>query len=329
MLIRFFRSNFIIQQLIITITALLLWFPAFLKPLAPQTSDSWQPLYNWLASWLSSFPLLSVILAFIILVLSAFYLNLVLAENGFVGRTASAAAFLFVILNSLFPTQTYLSSYILALPILVFTLSVLFKMYEEAENEFNLFNAALGIALLGILDFYLVTLLLWLYVSLFVLRMVRLNEWLIPIIGFIIPFFFLASYFFMRNKLVSQALLLQTQIDAFYFQLPEMPSIFTIIGLVLIVLMFIQSVQIVASPVSDHGIFMRKKKAILNALIFFGFLFLFFNEEALQNSQLMLIPVTAYIGYSWMLYKRYLMPQLYLLLLLLFAFVNQYAGLIS
>ena len=197
-------------------------------------------------------------------------------------------------------------------------------MYESQRNEFNIFNAALAVSLLSMIDIRFIFLLPWLYVSLFVLRIIQLREWLIPLFGLMVPYFFLSVYYFMQNSFLTTGKNWIENVFLFKFSIPSLPSLVDGLSFILVILVFFQSAAIVASPVSDHSIFMRKKKAIINGLIVFALPFLFLYPDNPMQKMLLLLPFVVYIAYSWMLYRRFFWPQLLFLLLTGLAVLNQY-----
>lgn len=328
MLIRFFRSSFLLQNLMVLIVAAVLWLPAFIKPIPPVAAYGLQPIYSGMLSVLQNHVFLSIVIAFLILLFSAFYINAILAANGLIGRVASAAALLLVLFFSFSPRQTVFYPLLLALPLLIYLLSTLFKMYESQGNEFNIFNAASAVSLLSMIDIRFLLLFVWLYVALFMLRIVKLKEWLIPFLGFIVPYFFLAAYFFLRNKLLASVEKWLQTAALYDVTLPAAPSFLDALLLALMLIILIQSILIVASPISDHSIFMRKKKSILNALFLFAIAFLFLNYAQPVHALLFLLPAVIFVAYSWMLYRRFFWPQILVVLFFSLAVLNQYKELL-
>lgn len=329
MLIRFFRSSFLLQNLMVLIVAAVLWLPAFIKPIPPVAAYGLQPIYSGLLAVLQNHAFLSVVIAFMTLLFSAFYINAILAANGLIGRVASAAALLLVLFFSFSPQQTVFYPLLVALPLFIYLLSSLFKMYESQGNEFNIFNAACAMSLLSLIDIRFLLLFVWLYVALFMLRIVKLKEWLIPFVGLIVPYFFLAAYYFFRNNLFASAEKWFQTVAIFHVSLPVAPAILDILLLLLLLTILIQSILMVASPLSDHSIFMRKKKSILNALFLFALAILFLSYAQPMHALLVLLPALIFVAYSWMLYRKFFWPQLFIVLFFGLALLNQYKELLQ
>ncbi|HPE43563.1 MAG TPA: hypothetical protein PKV88_05740, partial [Bacteroidales bacterium] len=73
MLIRFFRSSFAVQYLVVLLIALVMWLPAFLMPpaivLIPDGSGL---LFVLLAEWLNEFTFVAVLVSFLMVLLLIF-----------------------------------------------------------------------------------------------------------------------------------------------------------------------------------------------------------------------------------------------------------------
>jgi hypothetical protein len=179
------------------------------------------------------------------------------------------------------------------------------------------------------IDIRFLLLFVWLYVALFMLRIVKLKEWLIPFLGFIVPYFFLAAYFFLRNTLIASTEKWLQTAALYDVTLPVAPSFMDILLLGLLLIVLVQSILIVASPLSDHSIFMRKKKSILNALFLFAIAILFLNYAQPVHALLFLLPAVIFVAYSWMLYRKFFWPQLFVVLFFGLALLNQYKELLQ
>lgn len=323
MLIKFLRSSFASQYVALVFMALMLWFPAFQHPDIPTQPDAFSPVYNVLFPFLSASPLIATIIAFLLVIVQAFYFNAILASNQLIGRVASAGAFVFVLLFSLSPAQTTMYPLLLALPFILASIHLFFNMFDEKNNETYIFNAAFQISLASLLYFPSIILFFWLFTSLFILRITSLREWIIPFVGLITPYFFLATVYFMMNVLFAKATAYSSLPSMISFDL-KWPGIASLVLLALIIVIVVQSIQIVSSPGVDRNIAIRKKKAIMNALFFISLLMNVYQTESIEQNALYLVPFAVYISFSYMVVKKYFWPQLFLLLLIFLSLFNHF-----
>ena len=104
MLIRFFRSSYIIQYALLAIIAAALWAGAFIQPQnMPEGVEYVTPLYNLLADLLHEFPRIMVSLAFVLILLEAFILNSILIYHDMVPKNSLLPSFIFILLMSSAP----------------------------------------------------------------------------------------------------------------------------------------------------------------------------------------------------------------------------------
>ncbi len=327
MLIKFLRSSFLSQYVFVVFVALLLWFPAFLAPVAPAPPDPYSWMYQFVLQLFSGAPLFSVIFAFSLLLLEAFLLNAVLARYQLIGRVSLLGAFLFVLLMSLLPAQTMLYPMLLAMPLLIIALSFLFKMYETTDNELNLFNVSFLVSLASLFWFPAIVLLVWIYIALLVLAIANLRYWIIPLIGLFTPYLFMAFFFFMRNELIGHATAYLNLFEHLNL-MPDLPAISDLLTFGLMLLIALKAFQIAYSGIVDNNIAIRKRKAIMNALIFSSILLFFFETNHIAHQMLIVLPFVSIMAFSYTYLKKYRRADFFLFLLLLLALLNQYLSLL-
>lgn len=327
MLIRFFRSSFLAQYALIVLTAVVLWFPAFLAPKAPAAPDHYSWFYRWIYDALSGLPSVSVILAFLLVLFQAFFLNAILANFQIIGRVSSLAAFIYVVMMSLSPTQTMLYPMLVAMPLLIYALAIFFRMYERTDNELDIFNVSFLISLASLFWFPAIGLVAWIFLSLLVLAITKLRCWIIPFVGILTPYLFLATAFFLRNELLARS--------STYLNLPALfgfstvlpgPTDLVIFGLML--LMALKAIQIAYSGIVDNNIAVRKRKALLNVLILCSLFLFLFRTPHPAHQMVLLLPISVFMAFSYTYIKQYKKADIFLILLIITALVNQYFSLL-
>jgi hypothetical protein len=324
MLIKFFRSSFLLQYITLILLALTLWFPSFIKPLPAVMPDGYSPVYQLFYPFFSEFPLIATIIAFLLMIFQAFYFNSILASNQLSGRVSSTGAFVFILFMSLSPQQSTMYPLLMAMPFILAAIKRFFMMYDTNENEFNIFNVSLLISLATLVYFPLITLIGWLYFSLFILRISKVREWIIPLIGIFTPYFFLAAFYFLRNILISRFLSFGG-LSENLTPIPQLPpGLLMISMLVLLLIVIFQSLNLIYGRHSDRNIALRKKKAIMNALMFFSILMLFYKLPHPMQHALFLLPSAVYLSHSHMHIKRFFWPQIFLIALILMSFALHY-----
>lgn len=311
----------------IVLTAAVLWLPAFLAPKAPAAPDPYSWFYRWIYDVLSGLPSVSVIIAFLLMLFQAFFLNAVLVNYQLIGRVSSLAAFIYVVLMSLSPAQTMLYPMLVAMPFLIYALSIFFRMYERTDNEMDIFNVSFLISLASLFWFPAISLIIWIFLSLLVLAITRLRCWIIPFVGILTPYLFLATVFFLYNELLARS--------ATYLNIPTLLGLLTafpkptdlmVFGLML--LLALKAIQIAYSGIVDNNIAVRKRKALLNALIISSIPLLLFKASHPAHHLLLVLPFTTFMAFSYTYIKQYRQANFFLMLLIVTALFNHYLSLI-
>ena len=280
-MLRFFRSAFATQYIVIGIIAVLLWIRAFFAPPLMPPPEGPVPLYSLLYSVLNTSPLLACILGFILTLLSAFLLNRLLTRNEVVLKNSSLSALVFIALMSYFPFLLTLHQLSIATLILLMILERLYQSYNRSESLELTYVAGflIGIASLFYLPFILFF--LFLLVSFLLFRNIDWHEWIGSFIGLVTPFIFLSVYYFWFDKWMIKALeykhffLITFDPTAF-----REPGFLILSGILLIFLIF--GLFAVLARLSEKTIEIRKKTILLIWIIPVMVISMFFSASLLK-----------------------------------------------
>jgi len=284
-MIRFFRSSFPAQFIVIGIIAILLWSHAFIHPPSMPSPDGPVPLYSLLYNLLHNFPHLTCILGFILTLISAFLMNSILTTNEIVLKNSSLSALLFIALMSYFPFLLTLHQVSIATLILLMILERLYKSYSKSESlELTYVSGFLiGIASLFYLPF--IFFFFFLLVTFLVFRNIDWHEWVGSFIGLITPFIFLSVYYFWFDKLIIKAheffMFFNISIDPAPFREPTFVILSIIVLLLLLFGLFTG-----LSRLSERTIEIRKKTSLLIWLIPIMVLSIFISANLMRYHML-------------------------------------------
>ncbi len=294
-MIRFFRSSFLVQYLALFFLAFGLWMPAFLNPQPAPPAFNSEPIFRLLAAPLASFPLISLLFAFVLMLFSGYVFNSMLCLHGLIPRTSVFGLFFWVLASGSVPATMSFQPLWPAMLFLLFSLNLAFSMYEQESNSFKLFNFGIMISISGLTNASAWILLLWVFAVLLVLRVSRLREWMIPMLGFFIPLLYLLVFWFLQNKLFTN---LPRFLLAFCegISVPQVPSALQIIILAFLILMVINALSFNYSKLADRNIAVRKRKAMLNALLFIALGALFLRNGSLESNAFFIIPFSAHLA---------------------------------
>ncbi len=201
MLIRTFKAGYLINIILFIIISLLLWLHAFIEPQPMIVENNYGLIYHYL-NFMALLPAhLVTVVAFGFVLLQAIMLNAVVADNPVFSRSTYLPALVYVILMSYLQRQQTIHPVLIANFFLILSLKNLSKIYGKTDDFKESFNASFWIAVASMIQFPLVLLMFFVWFSFIIYRLSKWREWVISILGFIAPYIFLLSIFFLTDEL--------------------------------------------------------------------------------------------------------------------------------
>lgn len=204
MLIRIFKIAHWYTPLLMLAVGALLWLDVFINPAAAisKISDTGGPFYEILRPLLTDYPIVSVTLSFILLVVQAILLNLVATSKSFTERFSALPGLFYLVLMCSTSIMIAPHPVLFANLFLILALDKLFDVQQEEHVAKQVFNTGFMIALAALFHYPAIVFLLALIASIFVFYLVSFRTIIAAIIGFITPFAFLALYYYITDMLV-------------------------------------------------------------------------------------------------------------------------------
>ena len=106
----------------------------------------------------------------------------------------------YLLITSLFPEWNFFSAPLLVNTLLIFLLSALLKSYNMQQVKGLVFNMGLAAGIATFLYSPAIIFIIWMLLSMMIMRPFRINEWLICILGIFTPYYFYAVYLFLGNE---------------------------------------------------------------------------------------------------------------------------------
>ncbi len=206
MFIKFFKSSFFIQYLVIGITGLGLWVSAFLNPPGMPAPEVPVPLYTVIYNLLSQMPFLATGLGFTIVIAETYWLTRILSYHELVLKNSSLSALVFLVMMSFLPGQLTLNPINIALGFMILILYHLLISYNRPEHLDRIFAAGFFTAIASM--FYLPFILWFIFViiSFLVFRAGNWRAWMAAITGLLTPFIYLGVWYFWHDEFITRAL---------------------------------------------------------------------------------------------------------------------------
>lgn len=324
MLIRFFRSSFLVQYVALLILGIALWAPAFLRPEVslPETGLV-SPLFQFLAGLLPPVPWLPGLAGLILVFAIALVLNSIFIYHDMVPKNSLLPALLFTLFMS--SGKDYLTLYpalLAALP-MTFFLHQVYMLYDDQEN----LNRALTIGILGALSSLLYTplmvMVLFVWIVFLIYRMLHWREWLIALIGFCLPYLYLVVYYFWMDKL-------DVFFDGYFYYLVTVVqftgssdllqfSVWIVFGL----LLMLPSIVRILSTLGSQNIAFRRKMSVTVWLAIFATLMII-TPGNIGSNNLLYLPAAGIVAYHLGSVKKSAWNELVILAYLVMIAVNNY-----
>jgi hypothetical protein len=195
-----FKTNQPLANVILLVYLLVLRASTFIHPLAISLRPNGL-LTDWMFLELGSSSAWSYFAAFVLVFIQAVSINLLLSRFRLDNDVTLLPGMFYCLITSLFPDFLTLSSILLANTFLIFSMFSVFGIYKNEKTSTGIFDAGLWLGVACLFDFSYVLFMFWGFVGLGILRGIRLNEFLMYIIGFFVTFFLFGVYLFWIDKL--------------------------------------------------------------------------------------------------------------------------------
>ncbi len=193
------RQHSPLALIIIPVLAIALWIPAFLHPLAPIQQVE-MPLYSYLDVFFRNHHYLALTIGLLLLIAEAFILNLILQAHQVIVKKNWLPALLVIVFGSCSPGLLWPNAEQFAGLLILFVIHILLGTYRQDKSFGSVFNSGLLIGLAA--QLYLPTLVFFLFglIAIIILRPFIWREWVMLILGVLIPFLYGGVYYFWNDE---------------------------------------------------------------------------------------------------------------------------------
>jgi hypothetical protein len=312
--------------ILLLVLAVLIKLPVFLHPHMEPVRQTdgifFKAIYNFLEPGSHHFPLFQLV-TFILLFTQAFTLNRFINSQRMMSHSTYFPGMAYLIVTSLFPEWNYFSAPLLVNSILLFIISGLFSTYSKQNAKGTIFNIGLGLGIATFIFLPSLTFVIWILLSLTIMRPFRINEWLLCILGVTTPFYFYAIYLFINDQWSWQVLVPHLAIS-----LPKLKQSAWLAGSAfLIAVPFLSGGYYVQDNLRRMLIQVRKGWSIL-LLFLLGAIFIPFvnNGDSFENWIMAAIPLAAFHACTYMYATLRILPLMLFWLSIAFILGYQYYG---
>ncbi len=200
-----FKANNPFNNFLLLLYGLLLKLPLFLHPHVPVSQPLDGFLYKYLLFWMKPavlhMPIVYSVITFVLLFIQAVILNNLVNNLRLMQKPNYLTGMSYLLITSLFTDWYYLSSPLVINTLLIWVLSKLCNLHNNNNPKSSLFNIGIITGIATFFYFPSIAFVLLIIVGLGITRTFRLPEWLMALLGILTPYYFLAAWLFLSDRL--------------------------------------------------------------------------------------------------------------------------------
>lgn len=200
-MIRFFRNNNPISFILLPLLALALWVSSLFTPAVDMHNS--MTLYNILINPITNFHTLAILMGVLIVVMEAFFLNYIINEHEMLSRPSFLPALMYIIFMSCDTQLLSLYPVLFANFFILLAIHRIMSSYRKDTAFSNAFDAGLLFSIASLFYFPSIVLAPLLIIGFLLFRPFNWREWIISIIGIVVPYTFVLTYYFWNDSLVT------------------------------------------------------------------------------------------------------------------------------
>jgi hypothetical protein len=304
-----FRDRSDINLLFLVLLSVGLHFHIWIHPPLVVANESDGLLAYILLHYIKPLSPLALILLFQAIILSqAIRLNVLMSKLKMFQQVSYLPGFTYLILTALFPYWDAISSGLIANSLLIWILVKLLRLYDQSQPKTLEFNIGLILGCSILLYEPIAILIPVVLFALTIIRPFKLAEWLVLIMGILLPFYFIFTFVFLTSAQPEYRHYLPRLDWKNPLVRPEMNVILSIIA---ITVQLIVGVYFWQTQQSRFIIQVRKYWGVLLlVLVLTAFQPIIFSAQALYASAIVLTPLACFISFAYSTPKSLLIPNI-------------------
>ena len=324
-MIRFFSTGYLSRYLLLFLLGLIIWLPSLLFPTSYTGISSYA--FDQISYLTNQNLYIQTSISFVLTLVTAFLLNQFAIINGFNGKVSTLVAFLYLLLTSSLVGEFHNNPVIWINFILVFVLGSLMQLPYVSNKIPVVFNASFLLGMASIFYSQLVFLIVFIWVSIIIHRIVTWRNFVISLIGILLPYFFLLTWFFWTDSLLEESYVLfhSLQIDIAPILLTDPVEI--VVSVIILAITIVSTLSI-ASRLTEKNINLRRNLIITMFYVVAAFLVLLFFSKSLISTLLLSIPSALIMAHWLSSVKRTRWYNVSLWLVIVLIVLNQYLNML-
>lgn len=312
MLIGVFKSNQKIVNAFVIVLAFLLWLPSLWVNESQLVLDNLPfVILNKTAAF---------IVSFILIGLQGVYLNYIVNEFKLIKKNTFLPALFFVVLNSGASFLLEFTPIIIVNTLLLVVMHLSFLVYNK-DTAFSIsFNVGFLLSLASIIYFPIIIVIPLFWIVLSYLKPFNLREFVISILGFLVPVIFYVLYYFLLDRLIELV-----PFDYGYQVFKNDKEGLELTFFYVVIALGVFTGLNTAKTISSHVVSVRKYFLILSLLIFLLMATRFFTKDETASYVLVTVPLAVFFADFFNTIKRKWLAELLFVCLLVSIVVGYFS----
>lgn len=218
MLYKIITGDRLVTAGLIFLIATALWIPAFLSP--ESYSDQSMQVFSIINTFSGEKSLLSVLFAFVLMLFEAFLLVRINAKLVLVQQKTFLPALFFILIASHIPELLQWNPVLPASLFVILVLEMIFRSNNDQPNSYRFFESGILLGIGSLFYLPLVYMLVFIWIACLVQRPFYWREYLFPVLGLLVPFLFVFSFMYLKDKNIPELIQKLQSNFAFSFSFP-------------------------------------------------------------------------------------------------------------
>ena len=216
MFLRIFKGNTIVQIVILLITIILLWLPAFSLSFPMPAPELITPAYGFTYNLFLHSPVWTITIALILLMGGALLLNTLLTDFGLTPRNSYLSAFIYIMLMSCSTNYLTIHPMLIINIMIMILLRMIFLANQRDDSLKEIFTSGIIAALCSLFAFKSAGLFFTVFLFLIILRIYSWRQWVANLFGFITVYLYVFSWYLFTNQLKPKLYLYKSVIQSIH-----------------------------------------------------------------------------------------------------------------
>jgi Family of unknown function (DUF6427) len=295
---------------VLLVYALVLKFSIFIHPVIPSlhTEDNYlyRIILNFLGSFFNAAPIAYSILTFLLLFTQATLFNRICNYQKLFPKANFLPGMSYILVTSLLPSWNYFSAPLLINSVMIWVFYKMTSLYNSSKSDGAIFNIGVMTGVVTLLYLPAMAFILLVFFALLTMRAFRIREWLMGLLGFTTPYYFLFIVLYLTNQWSWKNVVPQI-----LFRLPGIPSsILITCGIFLLVVPFMIGGYFVQMNLNKMLIQVRKIWSLLLLFLLVGVIIILINHvNFYENWIVTAVPFAAFHAAAYYYSNDKILPQ--------------------